>query len=231
MERNNKQGEQMESIQAWSDDFEFAELPRSTLKESTEALIRHALLSGAMKPGEIYSANSLATRLGVSNSPAREAMMSLVSKGLLELVRNRGFRVVELSGRDKQEVYDLRLLIEVEAVRRVAEAGVTPEQAAMLRTLSDRTVAIAGGEDIVEYLEADQRFHATLVGLLQNRRWTAIVENLRDQSRINGSYYLHERGLVESSAVEHQEIVEAVIAGDAAKSAELMVRHLDYACP
>jgi DNA-binding GntR family transcriptional regulator len=221
----------MGQTQVWGDGLELSELPRSTLKDSTEALIRRALLSGAMKPGEIYSANSLATRLGVSNSPAREAMMSLVNKGLLELVRNRGFRVVELSDRDKQEVYDLRRLIEVEAVRRVAAAGVDADQAALLRKLTEQSVAAAGAEDIVEYLEADQRFHATLVGMLGNRRWTTIVENLRDQSRINGSYRLQERGLQESSALEHRGIVDAVIAGEAAKAAELMVSHLDYARP
>lgn len=221
----------MGQTQVWGDGLELSELPRSTLKDSTEALIRRALLSGAMKPGEIYSANSLAARLGVSNSPAREAMMSLVNKGLLELVRNRGFRVVELSGRDKQEVYDLRRLIEVEAVRRVAAAGVDADQTALLRKLTEDSVAAAGAEDIVEYLEADQRFHATLVGMLGNRRWTTIVENLRDQSRINGSYRLQERGLQESSALEHRGIVEAVIAGDAARAAELMVHHLDYARP
>ncbi len=221
----------MEQTQVWTNGLEFSELPRSTLKDSTEALIRRALLSGAMKPGEIYSANSLATRLGVSNSPAREAMMSLVNKGLLELVRNRGFRVVELSDRDKQEVYDLRRLIEVEAVRRVAEAGVDAGQAELLSRLTEQSVAAAGADDVVEYLEADQRFHIALVGMLGNRRWTSIVENLRDQSRINGSYRLQERGLQESSALEHRGIVGAVIAGDTARAAELMVRHLDYARP
>lgn len=221
----------MKRTQDWGDDLALAALTRSTLKDSTEALIRRALLSGAMRPGEIYSANSLAARLGVSNSPAREAMMSLVNKGLLELVRNRGFRVVELTDRDRQEVYDLRRLIEVEAVRRVAEQGVDADQAALLRSLSERTLAVSGGHDMLEYLEADQRFHAALVGMLQNTRWTAIVENLRDQSRINGSYHLQERGLLESSALEHRDIAEAVVAGDPARAAELMIRHLDYARP
>lgn len=215
----------------WGDGLQPAELSRSTLKDSTEALIRRALLSGAMKPGEIYSANGLAARLGVSNSPAREAMMSLANKGLLELVRNRGFRVVELTDRDKQEVYDLRRLIEVEAVRRVAAAGVPAEQAALLRTLTERTVEAAGADGMPEYLEADQRFHVALVDLLGNSRWTAIVENLRDQSRINGSYHLQERGLVRSSAEEHRGITEAVVAGEPELAAQRMVRHLDYARP
>ncbi len=221
----------MKRTQDWGDELALAALTRSTLKDSTEALIRRALLSGAMRPGEIYSANSLAARLGVSNSPAREAMMSLVNKGLLELVRNRGFRVVELTDRDRQEVYDLRRLIEVEAVRRVAEQGVDADRAALLRDLGERTVAASGAHDVLEYLEADQRFHTALVGMLGNTRWTAIVENLRDQSRINGSYHLQERGLVRSSAAEHRGITEAVVAGDPELAAQRMVRHLDYARP
>ncbi|MEX5293670.1 GntR family transcriptional regulator [Kocuria sp. CPCC 205268] len=221
----------MERSHAWGDALQPEELSRSTLKDSTEALIRRALLSGAMKPGEIYSANALAARLGVSNSPAREAMMSLANKGLLELVRNRGFRVVELTDQDKQEVYDLRLLVEVEAVRRVAATGVPAEQAALLRTLTEQTVEAAGAGGVLEYLEADQRFHIALVGMLGNTRWTAIVENLRDQSRINGSYHLQERGLVRSSAAEHRGITEAVVAGDPELAAQRMIRHLDYARP
>jgi hypothetical protein len=67
---------------------------------------------------------------------------------------------------------------------------------------------------MLEYLETDQQFHSHLVGLLGNRRWTAIVENLRDQSRITGSYHLQERGLLMSSAEEHRGILEAVLAGD-----------------
>ena len=221
----------MEPVTAFGGQMEPQALRRSTLKDSAEAIVRRALLSGSMKPGQIYSANSLSAHLGVSNSPAREAMMALVEKGLLELVPNRGFRVVEMSDRDKQEVYDLRLLIEVEAVRRAAENGIGEDDAAALKALAEKTVETADTADILEYLEADQRFHAHLVGLLGNHRWTAIVENLRDQSRITGSYHLTERGLLRSSAEEHREIAEAVITGDAERARELMTSHLDYARP
>lgn len=222
----------MKPISVWGDHVDVSPLPRATLKDTTEVLIRRALLSGAMRPGQIYSANSLATQLGVSNSPAREAMMSLAGKGLLEVVRNRGFRVVEMTDRDKQEVYDLRMLIEVEAVRRVAGAGVDEATAQRMRTLTEDTVASAHSEDIVDYLEADQLYHARLVDLLGNSRWTAIVENLRDQSRITDFYHhLKENGRLEDSAAEHRGITEAVVAGDPERAAELMIRHLDYARP
>ncbi|WP_449277648.1 GntR family transcriptional regulator [Leucobacter sp. GX24907] len=204
-------------------------LPRETLKDSTEAIIRRALLDGTMQPGEIYSANALAAQLGISNSPAREAMVTLVDKGLLELVRNRGFRVIEMSDHDRREVYDLRMLIEVDAVRKVAAHGVDEQQAQDLRDACEAIVTVGESRDSVEYLEADQNFHVGLVSLLGNSRLTSIVENLRDQSRINGGY--DESDLIDKSVLEHRAITEAVIAGDAELAKELMQRHLDYACP
>ena len=204
-------------------------MTRPTLKDSTEAVIRRALLDGTMLPGEIYSANALSAQLGISNSPAREAMVTLMDKGLLELVRNRGFRVVEMSDHDRGEVYELRMLIEVDAVRRVAVRGVNAEEAAWLRELCEAIIEAGNSRNSVEYLEADQRFHVGLVSLLGNSRLTLIVENLRDQSRINGGY--DEIDLIEKSVLEHRAITEAVIDGDPVLAAELMARHLDYAKP
>ena len=67
-------------------------LRRVSLREQALDVVRQALVSGEIKPGDIYSAAALAERLGVSNSPVREAMLTLVHEGLLEAVPNRGFR-------------------------------------------------------------------------------------------------------------------------------------------
>lgn len=203
----------------------------ATLKDSTEELIRRALISGEMYPGEIYSANKLASQLQISNSPVREAMMSLVNSGLLELVRNRGFRVVELTEQDKREVYELRLHVEVDAIRRVAERGITAEQAEHISHMSQRTVDLVDAS-LVDYLEADQEYHLTLVGLLGNNRWQEIVKNLRDQSRVNGYYtFLEHNDHIASSAEEHQQITQAIINSEPELAAALMVKHLEYARP
>lgn len=216
----------------WEASLDSASITHSTLKHSTEMIIRKALLNGDMRAGEIYSANRLSNQLGISNSPAREAMMGLVSKGLLELVRNRGFRVVELSENDKCEVYELRLQVEVEAVRRVAAAGVSEEQADRLRALAEKTSQLAHPDSIGDYLEVDQQFHMSLVGLMGNRRWTEIVENLRDQSRVNGYYdFLSTDEHLDHAADEHLRIAQAVADGKTDLAAALMVQHLEYARP
>lgn len=215
----------------WLSTIPATALNHSTLKESIEILLRRALVSGEMRPGEIYSANKMATQLQVSNTPVREAMMSLAHSGLLELVRNRGFRVVEMTEDDKREVYELRMQIEVEAIRRVTERGITEEQAKHISELSQQTVDLVD-QPVVDYLEADQRYHLALVELLNNKRWLKFVENLRDQSRVNGYYtFLEDNDHLINSAQEHQRITQAVIRGNAELAAALMVQHLEYARP
>ena len=212
-----------------------AKLSQSTLKQSTQALIRQLLFSGVMIPGEIYSANSLATHLGISNSPAREAMMALAANGLLEPVRNRGFRVVELSEHDRFEVYEMRVLIEVEAVRQAAARDIGVEVIEKIVDLAQKSVEklpASNREPALPYLNADHDFHMALVDAVGNSRWSKIVSNLRDESRVNGAYcHLEDNQGLQHSAQEHIGIAQAIRERDPEKAAALMLKHLEYARP
>ncbi len=85
--------------------------------------IRVRIVTGEFAAGEIYSAPALAAVLGVSATPVREAMLELTADGLVEVVPNRGFRVVEPSQHDLDEIFELRLMLEVPAAERAAERG------------------------------------------------------------------------------------------------------------
>lgn len=208
---------------------------QSTLKQSTQSLIRQLLFSGVMRPGEIYSANSLASHLGISNSPAREAMMALSAAGLLEPVRNRGFRVKQLSEQDRFEVYEMRVLIEVEAVRQAASRDIAADELDDIVALAHRSIELlpqTSTDPALPYLNADHDFHMALVDVVGNSRWSKTVSNLRDESRVNGAYrHLENNQGLQHSAQEHVEIANAVRDRDPDRAAELMLKHLDYARP
>src|ERR671911_3059487 len=85
---------------------------RTSLREQVADALRAAVVSGEMKPGHVYSAPALAAQFGVSATPVREAMLDLAKEGLVEAVRNKGFRVTALSGRDLDELTEIRRLIE-----------------------------------------------------------------------------------------------------------------------
>src|SRR5262249_41410847 len=93
---------------------------QSSLGEEGRRSIRAGVGTGEIMPGEIYSAPSLASRLGVSATPVREALLDLANEGLVEPVRNRGFRVVVLDDSDLDEIFELRTMLEVPSVGRIA---------------------------------------------------------------------------------------------------------------
>lgn len=204
------------------------QLQQVSLRDQALAVIRQGLVMGEIVPGEIYSAASLAAKLGVSNSPVREAMLTLVNQGVMEAVRNRGFRVVPLSDHDIRNVYDLRMLIEVPSMGKVAKSGRAAEREAEFAELADLTVVACQDHDMVSYLDYDRQFHLHLLDLLDNPRLTAIVENLRDQTRLLGLKKLSESGQLLAAAREHKPILQAIVARDQKLTERLMTVHLEH---
>ena len=144
------------------------------LRDQVAHALRAALISGELRPGVVYSAPTLAADFGVSATPVREAMLDLAREGLVEAVRNKGFRVTELSDRDLDEFTEIRALIEIPTVGQVARTA-TAEQLESLRPQARAIVAAARKHDLIGYLEADRRFHLTLLGLAGNERLVETV--------------------------------------------------------
>jgi DNA-binding GntR family transcriptional regulator len=204
-------------------------LQHTNLRDQALEVLKLRLITGDLAPGQIYSAASLATELGVSNSPVREAMLTLVNQGLMEAVKNRGFRVVPLGEKERRNIYELRCLIEIPSMARLAslKEKVVAHKQEFSKIASDMVDCAKAG-DIVGYLDADRRFHLGLLDILENGQLTAIVENLRDQSRQYGLKALSASGNLVNSAREHQPILDALVAGDRKLTTKLMIEHLDH---
>ncbi|MZE53903.1 GntR family transcriptional regulator, partial [Streptomyces sp. SID5770] len=99
-------------------------VPRAVRRHSVRGQVlealRTALVGGELVPGEVYSAPALAERFGVSATPVREAMQRLAVEGAVEVVPNRGFRVTERTPRELAELAEIRALIEVPVMLRLA---------------------------------------------------------------------------------------------------------------
>ena len=201
-------------------------LEPSSLREQAADAIRAGIVTGEIRSGELYSVPTLAARLGVSATPVREAMLDLANEGLVEPVRNRGFRVVELSDDDLDEILALRVLLEVPSAGRVA-GTLAPEQVERLEALLAETEEKADAFDTPGFLAADRAFHLALLEPLGSRRLVDLVAMLRDQTRLYGLPSLVSSGILKTAAAEHREILEAVVAGDAEAATGAMRRHLE----
>ncbi|WP_033212839.1 GntR family transcriptional regulator [Kitasatospora phosalacinea] len=197
------------------------------LRDQVAHALRAALISGELRPGVVYSAPTLAVDFGVSATPVREAMLDLAREGLVEAVRNKGFRVTELSDRDLDEFTEIRALIEVPTVGQVARTA-TAEQLEALRPQARAIVAAAREHDLIGYLEADRQFHLDLLALAGNARLVETVGDLRKRSRLYGLNRLDQRGELVTSAEEHLELLDVLLTGDAEAAQACMTRHLGH---
>ncbi len=197
------------------------------LRDQVAHALRAALISGELRPGVVYSAPALAADFGVSATPVREAMLDLAREGLVEAVRNKGFRVTELTERDLDDFTEIRALIEVPTVGRVTRTA-TRERLEELRPVAHEIVAAAREHDLIGYLEADRRFHLTLLGLAGNARLVEVVGDLRKRSRLYGLTRLDQRGELVSSAEEHLELLDLMVAGNAEAAEACMASHLGH---
>ena len=198
-----------------------------SLRARVTEVLREAMVAGQLEPGRLYSAPMLAAMLGVSATPVREAMIDLDREGLVETIRYRGYRVIDVDDRALDEMVELRALIEVPTVGRVARTA-TPEQVRDLRPLAEATVTAAEEGRFQEFIAADTTFHLRLLALAGNRQIVDDVKRLRGMARLSGLRRLHEAGRLVQTAREHHDLLDRVAAGDAASTEEIMRRHLQH---
>lgn len=198
-----------------------------SLRETVTLALRAAVISGEMKPGEVYSAPMLGKRFGVSPTPVREAMLDLAKEGLVVSLPNKGFRVTEVSDEDLDEITALRLLIEPPTVRDVTplidDAGL-----ARLREMAVAIVDFAGEGDLIAYTEADRAFHIAVLEYSGNKRLVSLISELRAHTRLLGLAPLVATGKLRDMALEHVELVDLMAGGKAAEAQELMTRHIGH---
>ncbi|MFB6440535.1 GntR family transcriptional regulator [Streptomyces sp. NPDC056411] len=202
---------------------------RHSVRGQVLAALRHALVGGELVPGEVYSAPVLAERYGVSATPVREAMQQLACEGAVEVVPNRGFRVAERSSRDLAELAEVRAMLEVPAIVRLARA-LPPERWEELRPLAAEGVAAAARGDRAGYAEADHGFHRAMIAFTGNRRLTEVTGDLlrRAHWSVAGGTRVRTAELL-ADASEHTALLDALIAQEYAVVERIARDHISVA--
>ena len=200
---------------------------RTSLRERVAESLRAALVSGRMVPGPTYSIPALAEQFGVSATPVREAMLDLVNEGIVTPVPNKGFRVVELTDAELDQITELRRLLEVPTVSTLS-GSLDGAAIKLLRRLAGDVRDAAGRGDVVGYVEADRELHLTLLAQAGNLRLVEMVGRLRDQSRLYGLEQLALEGVLIDSADEHLRLIDALESGDRHATEQVMAHHLDH---
>ena len=199
----------------------------ASLRDRIGKSLSAAIISGELAPGTLVSVPSLATQFDVSATPVREAMLDLEQRGFVASVRNKGFRVTEVSEQDLREIVELRQLIEAPAMRSLA--GRFPmETMPQWRAIAKRIAEHAESANLTGFIESDHDFHLGLLGLYGNLRLVEMVRELRSQTRmVNLARMTNSDELLES-AREHHLMLDLLERGDGAALEEHTVTHLGH---
>ena len=183
------------------------------------ALIRELIITGDLSAGEQLRQRDLAGRFGVSQTPVREAMRRLQSEGLVVGDTHRGFTVVEADAGRVEENFQIRAALESLgaslAARSIDEAGVR-----RLAELNDRMRALP--DDDSDYVELNRQFHFAIYEYARSPLLMSLMRLLW-ASLHGGPRVLRSHA---ESARQHEEILDALRAGDAAAAADRTRHHI-----
>lgn len=200
---------------------------RTSLRERVTEVLREAMVAGELEPGAIYSAPAIAAKLGVSPTPVREAMMELSREGLVDALRHRGYRIKELSDSALEEISELRALIEVPTVGRVAQMA-SADDVAELRPIADELNRTAAEGEFQAFIAADMAFHLKLLAIAGNETLVEEVRRLRGMTRLYGLRSLRESNVLLTTAHEHHELLDCIEQNDRDGAETLMGQHLGH---
>ena len=161
----------------------FQKEDRSTLVVKVANQIREAIKSGKLKPGEHIIEGDLAMDMGISRFPIREAIRYLEKEGLVTTTPYKGAHVTELTEKDLEEIYSLRIVIEELAIRTLIK-HLDSEKVKKLESVVTAMKQVAKNcRTIEEVIDVDLSFHRTICELSENRRLLELWLNLSHQLR------------------------------------------------
>nr|WP_232307062.1 GntR family transcriptional regulator [Sphingomonas sp. Y57] len=190
-------------------------------------LIRQAILSGELAPGERLSVPELARRLGVSRTPARESLLLLEREGLVVPRSSAGMAVIAGGREEILDLLDIREGLEIMTARRAAERIDAAGVARLEAILADHEAALEDG-DLARHVELDAGFHAAIREAAGNDRLARQLGQIELQLRVlNGRLSRAEGWSGRAVLGDHAAIARAIAARDADAAERYMRAHIE----
>lgn len=198
----------------------FAPHPIPSRTQYVLEAVKHRILTGQLAPGQPLVETELAAQFAVSKTPVREALKTLAGTGLVVMNQYKGATVRTVDAAMAQEVYDVRLLLEPEALRRTVRSGALLEEA---RDALERADSAA---DAAERSLANREFHRALYVPCGNPLLSRMLDDVRDQAALVSAVAWATLPSWEREAAEHREILRLALAGEADAAARGLHDHI-----
>ncbi|MGK3955336.1 GntR family transcriptional regulator [Arthrobacter sp. R4] len=196
-------------------------LPASSRTGLVVEALRRSILTGELPAGQPLVETELARRFGISKTPVREALKTLVGAGLVTMSEYKGATVRVVDEEMARSVFDVRSLLEPVAVARTIERGFDVELA---QEALDRA---SSSVDEAERSLANRDFHQLLYSNCGNPVLVDMLDGLREQTALISVNAWIQQPSWDEEAAEHAEILAAARNGDAGRAAELVLNHIN----
>jgi DNA-binding GntR family transcriptional regulator len=200
-------------------------VPRTGLHEQAATRLRLLIVRGDFAPGQQLLEADLSDALGVSRTPLREALKQLASEGLVELRLNRTAIVAPLRRDELTELFEALSGIE-RCAAELAATRMEPRDLDQLDALQASIEWHHGRGEMRHYFEINQQIHRAIVGFARNGVLKATHDVLLPRAERARFFGLSVLGRWDESVRDHQEILEALKAGDASRAGQLVGRHV-----
>lgn len=189
-------------------------IPSSLTTDAYKAL-KDAILNLELAPGTVLVEQQLASRLGVSKTPVREALARLMAEGFVETGPGRKMRVVGLTSTSIHDLYHVRLLLEPAAIGEIA-ARIRDEDVDHLDELVDEAREALESGEVVAFVGANERFHKYPIELTGNQYLIGTFKHIFDHvRRVRAAIHLtehevHQYDFAMEGMANHRRIVDAL---------------------
>ncbi|MCI9124133.1 MAG: GntR family transcriptional regulator [Eubacterium sp.] len=195
------------------------------LRDVVFRTLRKAILKGDLKPGERLMELQLASKLGVSRTPIREAIRMLEQEGLAVTIPRKGAEVAKMTEKDMEDVLQIREALDDLAVQ-VACDKMTEEQLAELTLKMHHFENAVQDDQLEKIVEYDVAFHELIYEASDNPKLVTLLSNIREQIYRYRVEYLKEKENYPTLVQEHRAIVDALSQKNKKRVADVMRIHI-----
>ncbi len=200
-------------------------IPRASLHEQVAHRLRGMLVEGRIAPGAKLNERALCEVLQVSRTPLREAIKMLAAEGLVELVPNRGALAVSLDETDVRHTFEVMGGLEALSGELAAQR-ITDAELSEIKAMHFEMMAAFTRRDLSNYYRLNALIHSAINAAAKNPVLTATYQQVNARLQALRFRSNQDDAKWSKAAREHEKMIEALAARDAAAMRELLLRHL-----
>lgn len=184
-------------------------LNRTFIRDEVYESLREWIVYGNLEPGEKLKDQELATQLGVSRTPVREALRKLEDEGLVKTAANRWTRVTLITQKDAECIYPIIQKLE-ELALTLAFPKISAQHIRQMENTNNKLKEALNSNDSRAAMQADEAFHQTFINAANNNELSTILKQLKAKYKRIELAYFSDADLLLASFEEHQMLITAL---------------------